>query len=220
MEEKTLSCENLVDALAALPKANTYSYINKATHTAFKIDNVEKPYGPITIRRWDPSKGETVNGATTQTISKEMLFRVANAVSEGLPINIDRVLGASYNTRSALETLICHVPQFYYCYLGRIENKNGVTKIKAGHKHVIWLPNEPHIAGELLEKSWNILKLTKFRLRILCIMLWNFRLIRFHRQRSVSTRRLRECTCLCKWQSVKSESTWVSVHLLHKMILA
>ena len=43
MEEKKLSCENLVDALAALPKSNTYSYINKATHTALRIENVEKP---------------------------------------------------------------------------------------------------------------------------------------------------------------------------------
>lgn len=161
MEEKKLSCENLVDALAALPKSNTYSYINKATHTALRIENVEKPYGPITIRRWDPSKGETLAGAASQTISKEMLFRVANAVAEGLPINIDRVLGASYNTRSALETLICHVPQFYYCYPGRIENKNGVTKIKAGHKHIIWLPSEPHAAGELVEKKLEHLEINE-----------------------------------------------------------
>ena len=161
MEEKKLSCENLVDALAALPRSNTYNYINKATHTALKIENVEKPYGPITIRRWDPSKGETLDGASSQTISKEMLFRVANAVSEGMPINIDRVLGASYNTRSALETLICHVPQFYYCYPGRIENKNGVMKIKAGHKHIIWLPSEPHTAGELVEKKLEHLEINE-----------------------------------------------------------
>lgn len=161
MEEKKLSCENLVDAIAALPKSSTYNYINKATHTALKIDNVEKPYGPITIRRWDPSKGETLAGASSQTISKEMLFRVANAVTEGMPINIDRVLGASYNTRSALETLICHVPQFYYCYPGRIENKNGVMKIKAGHKHIIWLPSEPHTVGELVEKKLEHLEINE-----------------------------------------------------------
>lgn len=161
MEEKKLSCENLVDALSALPKSNTYTYINQATHTALRIENVEKPYGPITIRRWDPSKGETYAGATPQTISKEMLFRVANAVSEGMPINIDRVLGASYNTRSALESLICHIPQFYFCYPGRIENKNGVTKIKAGHKHIIWLPDEPHSPGELVEKKLEHLEINE-----------------------------------------------------------
>lgn len=161
MEEKKFSCENLVDALSALPKSNTYTYINKATHTALRIENVEKPYGPVTIRRWDPTKGETYTGAASQTISKEMLFRVANAVAEGMPINIDRVLGASYNTRSALESLICHIPQFYFCYPGRIENKNGVTKIKAGHKHIIWLPAEPHAPGELVEKKLEHLEINE-----------------------------------------------------------
>lgn len=161
VEEKKFSCENLVDALAALCKADTYNYINKSTHTVLQIVDVEKPYGPIVIKRWDPSKGETMAGASTQTISKEMLFRVANAISEGMPINVDRVLGASYNTRSALETLICHVPQFYYCYPGRIENKNGVTKIKAGHKHIIWLPDEPHNPGILVEKKLEHLEINE-----------------------------------------------------------
>lgn len=153
MAEKIFTCENLVDSLAALPKNTTYNYIHQATHTVIKIINVEKPYGPITIIRWNPSKGETEQNAETQTISKEMLFRLANAITEGMPINVDRVFGASYNTRSALEALICHTPQFYYCYPGRIENKNGITKIKNGHKHIIWFPSDPHAAGSLVEKK-------------------------------------------------------------------
>ncbi len=161
MGEKKFSCENLVDGLAALPKSSTYSYINKATHTALRIEDVVKPHGPITISRWDPSRGETYASASRQTISKEMLFRVSNAVAEGMPINVDRVLGASYNTRSALESLICHIPQFYYCYPGRIENKNGVTKIKAGHKHIIWCPDDPHTAGELTEKKLEHMEVTE-----------------------------------------------------------
>lgn len=165
VEDRKLTCENLVDALSALSKEVTYNYINKATHTALKIENVEKPYGPITIRRWDPSKGEIASEAATQTISKEMLFRVANAVAEGMPINVDRVLGASYNTRSALESLICHIPQFYYCYPGRIENKNGITKIKPGHKHIIWLPDEPHAPGMLVEKKLEHLEINEIPTR-------------------------------------------------------
>lgn len=153
MPSTEFTCGNLVDAISALPKNRTYNYVNPATHTVIRIEDVEKPYGPITIRRWNPSKGETEADSSLQTISKEMLFRVSNAVTEGMPINIDRVLGASYNTRSALEALICHTPQFYYCYPGRIENKNGVTKIKAGHKHIIWCPSEPHNPAELTEKK-------------------------------------------------------------------
>lgn len=153
MSDQTFSCENLVDAIYALPRNKTYNYVHDATHTVIKIMNVDKPYGPITIKRWDPTRGETEAGAEIQSISKEMLFRLANAVTEDLPINVDRVFGASYNTRSALEALVCHTPQFYYCYPGRIENKNGATKIKKGHKHILWCPNDPHPAGELHEKA-------------------------------------------------------------------
>lgn len=161
MKESKLTCENLVNSLAALPKSVTYNYINKATRTSLKIVDVQKPYGPITICRWNEEKGETAAKAVPQTISKEMLFRIANAVQEGLPINVDRILGASYNTRSALETLICHTPQFYYCYPGRIENKNGITKIKAGHKHIIWLPDEPHAQATLVERKLENLEINE-----------------------------------------------------------
>ena len=161
MKEVKFSCENLVDGLAALSKTSTYNYINDATHTVIRIEEVEKPYGPVTIRRWNPSKGETFANAHKQTISKEMLFRISNAVTEGMPINVDRVFGASYNTRSALESLICHLPQFYYCYPGRIENKNGVTKIKKGHKHIFWCPDKPHKAGELTEIKLEHMEVTE-----------------------------------------------------------
>ncbi len=151
MADTKFTCENIVDAIAALPRSNTYNYINPSTHTVIKILDVAKPYGPITIARYNPAKGQTARTAETQSISKEMLFRLSNAISEGLPINMDRVFGASYNTRSALESLICHTPQVYYCYPGRIENKNGVTSIKNGHKHIIWIPDKPHAPGQLTE---------------------------------------------------------------------
>jgi type II restriction enzyme len=42
-----------------------------------------------------------------------MLWRLANAIQEDAPINLDRVLGASYNSRSVIESLLAHTPQFY-----------------------------------------------------------------------------------------------------------
>ena len=153
MSESKLSCENLVTLLSSLPRNEPMSYINDATHTVVAITDVERPYGPIAICRWNPAKGETREDGTMQTISSAMLYRVANAITEGIPINFDRVLGASYNTRSALEAIMCHLPQFYFCYPGRIENKGGVTKIKSGHKHVVFLPNDPHAPGILQEKK-------------------------------------------------------------------
>lgn len=153
MANSKLTCELLIDLLSSLPKNQPLTYINDATHTVVAIADIARPYGPITILRWNPSKGESAADGTTQTISSAMLYRVANAFTEGTPINFDRLLGASYNTRSALESLMCHLPPFYYCYPGRIENKGGVTKIKAGHKHVVWLPNDPHAPGILVEKK-------------------------------------------------------------------
>lgn len=82
-----------------------------------------------------------------------MIRRVANAISPGMPINIDRILGASYNTRSALETLLAHTPQFKYCYPGRIEIGESSTQIKEGHKHLLWLPEEPHALGVIEKKD-------------------------------------------------------------------
>lgn len=153
ISETGTSTEMLVNSLKALPKGQPFGYIHSATQTLVSIVSIEGPCGPILIKRWNPAKGETPNSAEIQSISTQMLSRVANAITEGTPINIDRLLGASYNTRSALESLLCHTPQFYYCFPGRIEITNGKTKIKAGHKHVIWLPSEPHEAGILSKKE-------------------------------------------------------------------
>lgn len=76
-----------------------------------------------------------------------MIWRIANALRPNVPINVDRVLGGSYNTRSALEALIAHTPEFSYCYPGRFETINGKTNIKKGHKHLVWTPENPHENG-------------------------------------------------------------------------
>lgn len=144
---------NLVRAISQLPRNQHYNYVNPKTKGLISIENVHMPAGPITIRRWDPSKGENRNSAKDISISTEMIWRVANAISEGEPINIDRVLGASYNTRSVLESLLAATPEFYYCYPGRIMDIDRHSTIEQGHKHLVWLPNEPHSIGALFEKK-------------------------------------------------------------------
>lgn len=136
-----------------MPRNRAYNYISPKTRTKIEIVQTAKPEGPITIKRYNPSKGGTPKTATLETISAAMLRRVAHAVSEGMPVNIDRILGASYNTRSALEALMAHTPQFQYCYPGRIEFGESSTEIKKGHKHLMWLPNEPHRSGEMVERD-------------------------------------------------------------------
>lgn len=144
---------NLVRAINQLPRNVHYNYVNPRTHGLISIENVHLPAGPILIRRWDPSKGGSKITAKIESISSEMIWRVANAISEGEPINIDRILGASYNTRSVLESLLSFTPEFYYCYPGRIMDIDGKSTIERGHKHLIWLPKEPHRLGAQMEKD-------------------------------------------------------------------
>ena len=144
---------NLVWAIAQLPRNVNYNYVNPRTKGIIRIDNIELPDGPIQIRRWKPSNGETYETAKVESMSSEMLWRVANAINEGEPINLDRMLGGSYNTRSVLEALMALTPEFYFCYPGRIKDIDGHSSIEHGHKHLLWLPNEPHEQGRLVEKD-------------------------------------------------------------------
>ena len=144
---------NLVKAISLLPRNVNYNYINPRTPGLIHIENVLLPAGPIQIKRWNPNKGESITGASVDSISSEMIWRVANAIMEKEPINLDRILGASYNTRSVLETLIALTPEFYFCYPGRIKDIDGHSSIERGHKHLIWLPDSPHEAGQLTEKA-------------------------------------------------------------------
>lgn len=148
-----LTAADIVQAIGHLPKNQSYQYINPRTRSQIQIVNVIPPEGPITIRRFNPTKGGTPAKAKEESISSQMIWRIANAFSEKLPINFDRVLGGSYNTRSALEALLAHTPQFYVGYPGRIENIRSSTKIKKGHKHLMWQPNKPHETGKIVFDS-------------------------------------------------------------------
>lgn len=143
-------------AIGKLPTNCPYTYIEAKTTTRILIAEVVRPAGPIRIKRYDPGKGKGVDSATDVSISINMLARVANAIVPNQVINIDRIVGASYNTRSALETLLAHTPQFYVCRPGRIEINTSSTAIKPGHKHLVWMPNEPHEQGLICEKNTDV----------------------------------------------------------------
>ena len=147
---------NMVVAINQLNRHINYNYINPNSGSLIKIIDIALPEGPITIRRWTPSRGQTFENATNETISTEMIWRVSNAFIEGQPINIDRVLAGSYNTRSVLESLIAHTPQFYYCYPGRIFDVPGQSRVEVGHKHLLWLPSDPHPLGLLVRKNIDV----------------------------------------------------------------
>lgn len=147
---------NIVSYINQLPKNCDYNYINPKNTGLIRIIRVNLPEGPIIIKRWNPSKGETAEKAKEISISTEMIWRVANAFYEGQPINVDRLLGASYNTRSVLESLIAYTPQFFYCYPGRISDIAGHSTVEHGHKHIVWCPSEPHENGILSKKDTEV----------------------------------------------------------------
>jgi hypothetical protein len=151
-----MTANNLVSFINQLPKNVAYSYVNPKNKGMIQISSVQLSEGPIRIRRCNPAKGESFEGAEEDTISPQMIWRVANALQAGQPINIDRLLGASYNTRSILEALLAHTPQFYFCYPGRIESINVKSSIRQGHKHLLWLPNLPHEIGKIFETKTDI----------------------------------------------------------------
>ena len=85
-----------------------------------------------------------------ETISSQLIWRVANAASSSQPINLDRILGGSYNTRSVLEALLAHTPQFYMCFPGRVRQEGSNVTIEKGHKHIWWQPDSPHESGKIV----------------------------------------------------------------------
>jgi type II restriction enzyme len=146
-----LTAGNIVKAVMGLPKGQWFEYINSSTRSQVRVISSEGPEGPITVERRNPLKN---NGASTRaTLSSAMIWRIANAYAPNTPINFDRVLAGSYNTRSLLEALLAHTPEFYWCTPGRIELLNSSTEIKRGHKHIIWCPNLPHENGVLTESK-------------------------------------------------------------------
>jgi type II restriction enzyme len=137
--------QNMVRTIASLSRDRRYNYVNPKTGVTIEILNVKIPFGPVTIKRSCDGKSKEA------TISTPMMERVAAAISEGMPINLDRVLGASYNTRSALEALLAHTSEFYFCYPGRISPSESSVKVLKGHKHIVWKPSAPHRSGEMEE---------------------------------------------------------------------
>jgi type II restriction enzyme len=144
-----LTASNIVRSILGLPRNRWYEYVNPRSRSQVKVLSADGPEGPLRVERRDPGS----NTVTTVSLSSQMIWRVANACKPNTPINLDRVLGASYNTRSLLEALMVHTPEFYWCTPGRIELVNDSAKIRAGHKHLLWSPAVPHENGVMSESE-------------------------------------------------------------------
>jgi type II restriction enzyme len=155
MSDYSLNPQDLVREIGGLNQNQNYRYLNPKTHGYIKILKVSQPDGPIYFKRVDSRKGETLAGKKVETISSGLLNRVALAIKVSIPLNIDRIVGASYNARAVFEALLAHTPYFYVCYPGRYDDHNGRRIVKKGHKHLIYLPDEPHKSGKTEIKEVN-----------------------------------------------------------------
>ena len=145
--KQTYTASNICNAIDCLDKTVLYEYLNPRNHGQIMIVSVKKPEGPIVIRR---RKSLVDAFGREESLSPQMIWRVANALNTGIPVNLDRILGASYNTRSVLESLLAYTPEIRFCYPGRWENIDGHLATKRGHKHII-LSGEPHAIGSFAE---------------------------------------------------------------------
>lgn len=114
----------------------------------FIVTRVVSPEGPIYIKRRGIRASTPWKEVKEVSISSTMIWRYVNALKSGAPTNIDRVLGASYNTRSALEAIVAHLPNFFICYPSRITEIGSQEIIfEKGHKYIIWDPEKSHAFG-------------------------------------------------------------------------
>lgn len=141
--QRTYTANDLCRAINSLDKRRYYGYLDSKNHGEIMIVSVRMPEGPIIIRRRRSASGMF---GEEVSMSSQMLWRTANALNSGIPINLDRVLGGSYNTRSVLESLLAHTPEIYTCLPGRVESIQGEERIVRGHKHII-LSEKPHATG-------------------------------------------------------------------------
>ena len=145
---RIITAADICTAIAGLDRSRLYPYVNPNNHGAIQIVHVQHPEGPITYRR---RSSPSASFSDTERIGTKMIWRFANALSSGLPVNVDRAVGASYNNRSVLESLLAHTPEFFTCSPGRWENENGRMTVQRGHKHIVFrgeLP--PHPMGQIV----------------------------------------------------------------------
>ena len=147
--------EDLISEISMIPRDSILSYANPNNKNKIRIIEVVRPYGPIYFKRYKAN--QKFEDAKKETISIKMISRLASALDVDVPINVDRVLGASYNTRSILEAILLHTENVWLTYPDRIENGlDGMTSIKKGHKHIILLEKK-HKLGDIFEHKTDIL---------------------------------------------------------------
>lgn len=142
-----LTANNLVKAIKSLPRNVDFDYVATGNSGKIRIISTGESEGPIKIKSYDPKKGKNAESVKTKSISTAMLWGAANALSSRQPVSFDRVFSAGGNTRSVLEALLAHTPEFSICYPKRFEKYGTTSKQKSDLKHIWWQPESLHENG-------------------------------------------------------------------------
>jgi type II restriction enzyme len=145
----TIGVTELVRHLATVPRDEGLRYVNPANDTEIIVRSVTMPYGPITYTR--RPKGKHARTCKLETISEDIIRRVAAQIERHKAFSIDAILNGTGNNRSVLEAILAHAAEFFVCYPGK--HLNGVAERR---KHLYWNPDEPHRVGVIAEAK-NIL---------------------------------------------------------------
>jgi len=145
-----LTVSDLVNAVGQLDKTNIYSYVSGKTK--LRIVEVRRSEGPIIFWRWESQKSEA--DGKLGSISTAQLTRIASVCTNrpNYPLHVDRLFSAGGNSRSALETILAHTPNFFICYPKRTDAYTG--KELQNLKHIMWCPTDEHPLGTIAQKDY------------------------------------------------------------------
>ena len=119
--------QELIKSLQQLTLPREFSYLPSSTSSeknVYVLLNVSE--NEIKARR----------DGTDLSVSIAQIRTIIDNLSEFVPLDVEKTLGGSGNTRSIIESLICLLPQVFHT---RINNR----------KHIIYIPNKFHELGNL-----------------------------------------------------------------------
>ena len=97
----------------------------------------------VTVEESENRITATRGGAEQISIAFEKLDAIANGLATGNPVNVDAVFQGSGNARSALETILAHLPNVGFLPANKRPN--------TGPKKIVWFNNEIHPLGQVLD---------------------------------------------------------------------
>lgn len=130
-----LTVEHIIEQVSSLTPDREYGYVNPSNKNKIMLKSVS-PGGPVRLVRRNSIKGED----QPVVVSADSLGKIAAAVTDRHPFNIDAIVNGSGNWRSPFDSLLALCPEFYCC---RVNDQH----------HLVWLPDNPHDPGVIKDAA-------------------------------------------------------------------